>query len=218
MLTLNTNTVNVDGAGDALVDTLLVVEERNVGCLNARSASGLCADATFAGELAVAARSVGALVHGGSALAQTSVSQTDPEGVVRSAVNALVYITDITVVTAGQAAVGASLTSLDRGAVGRVAELAAGAASDGAVAEVHEVLGVLEVVPAGEALGPVTATSLTRVVTFELGPQNEIVELVHDESLGGVPVRLNNETISRLVVNCVLNVLKSDRDLILVES
>lgn len=117
MLALHANTVNVDGAGNALVDTLLVVEERNVGCLNARSASGLRARATFAGKLAVAARGVGALVHGGTALTQTSVSQTNPEGVIRRAVNALVSIADITVVTAGQAAVGASLTSFDRGTV-----------------------------------------------------------------------------------------------------
>lgn len=149
----------------------------------ARSASGLCAGAAFTGVFTFAAGGIGALVHTELANAKTSVSQTDPEGVIHRAVNALINITNFAIITARQAARRAFLALLVGCSISREAEFTTRSACDRTVSEVHQVLGVLEVVPTRGALRSVTSARLAGVFTLKLGSQNEVVQFVHNKGL-----------------------------------
>ena len=101
-----------------------------------------------------------------------------------------------------------------RVAVGCKPRFASGSTSDGSIAEVLQVRGIVGPEPATRALGWICRRALVAwVIALKLGREYEVVQLVHDKVLLIVPTRLNHNAVSRLVVDRVLHVSKFDCDL-----
>ena len=99
-------------------------------------------------------------------------------------------------------------------AVGCKPRFASGSTRDGSVSEVLQERRIVRSEPATRALGWICGRALVAwVIALKLGREYEVVQLVHDEVLLIVPIRLNHKAVSRLVVDRVLHVSKFDCDL-----
>lgn len=130
------------------------------------------------------------------------------------ALHAPFTITDLPIILAKEARFITVYAHFLRVTVSCKPRFASGSTSDGSVAEVLQERGIVGPEPATRALGWICWRALVAwVIALKLGREYKVVQLVHDEVLLIVPIRLNHEAVSRLVVDWVLHVSKFDCDL-----
>ncbi len=92
-----------------------------------------------------------------------------------------------------------------------VTKVTSGSACLCAIEVAHDVIRVIRTVPATSAMISLS-TCLTGIVTLQLGQQYEIVQFIHDVSLLIIPIRLDDKSITRFVIDSILDILDLDCD------